>query len=117
MSADPSAKLFYGYIKPIDEGEDDDNYKEAPWSEAHIKSAHGCTVSLYGYDGSLGYFLAVEESLQKAEWDIVKSIDLIELGVQSLQRPWDEMLRRAANEFGIDLTGLTSGWHLVCLYF
>ena len=119
MSTDPVAKLFYGYTKPIDEDkvEDDDEYEETPWSKAHIKSSHGCTVNLYGSSGSLGYFLAVEESLQKAAWDTVKPVDLIELGVQSLQKPWNGMLRLAAAEFGIDITGLPLGWHLVCLYF
>lgn len=123
MSTTSEAKLFYGYIKPIEDGDDDEDYndeceeEESPWDSAHTKSAHGCTVGIHGYDENLGYFLAVEESLYAAEWDTVKTIDIIDLGVKSLERPWDEMLRSAASEFGIDLSGLASGWHLVCLYF
>lgn len=51
------------------------------------------------------------------EWDAVKTINIIKLGVNSLERPWDEMLRSVAKEFGINLSGLASGWHLVYLYF
>jgi hypothetical protein len=118
MSISSEAKLFYGYIKPEEDDEEYDGVSSSsPWSKAHTESTHGCTVDIYGYDENLGYFLAVEESLCTAEWNTVKTIDLIDLGVQSLERPWNEMLRDAASEFGIDLTGLSLGWHLVCLYF
>ena len=118
MSTDPEAKFFYGYIKSVDEFEACDNDREyTPWDKSHTKSAHGCTVDLYGYSENLGYFLAVEESLYTAAWDTVKTIDIIELSAKPIDLHWDEMLHNAANEFGIDIAELALGWHLVCLYF
>jgi hypothetical protein len=58
--------------------------------------------------------LAVEESLHEAEWDEVVSLKPEDFEAKP---EWDEKLRQAALEFGIDLDGLQASWHLVCLYF
>lgn len=122
MSTEPEAKLFYGYIKPKndddadydEDDEDNEEQDEDAWSKAHTETACDCTVGLYGYDENLGYFLAVEESLHTAMWAEVVPLKTEDFEVKPA---WDESLRLAAEEFGIDLTGLQPGWHLVCLYF
>lgn len=118
MSTDPEAKLFYGYIQEAPEEGEWDEEDEGAWGKAHGRQPQfGCMVDLYGYDGSLGYFLAVEESLCKAEWSEIQPIDMVSLGVRHLESTWDAQLRQAAETFGLDLTGLKPGWYLVCLYF
>lgn len=119
MSTDPIAKLFYGYIQEApEEGEWSEKDEETSWDRTYGRQPQcGCTVDVYGYSGSLGYFLAIEESLHTAEWSEIQPIDLVGLGVKRLESTWDMQLRQAAEIFGLDLTGLKPGWYLVCLYF
>ncbi len=119
MSTDPIAKLFYGYIQEApEEGEWSKEDEETSWDRTYGRRPQfGCTVDVYGYDRSLGYFLAIEESLHTAEWSEIQPIDLVGLGVKHLESTWDMQLRQAAEIFGLDLTGLKPGWYLVCLYF
>lgn len=118
MSSDPVAKLFYGYVEPIDPDDydhfDKDEDEETPWGEAHTKRACGCIGELFGTDGNLGNALAVEASLHKAEWSHVNALSPQDFEVHS---EWDEQLQQAAAHFGIDVSGLKLGWHLVSLYF
>lgn len=119
MSTDPEAKLFYGYLEPLVEDEDDsddeeDDDEDTPWDKSHTVRSHGCIGDLYGYSENLGHFLAVEASLHTAEWDEVKPLTPQDFVTQP---EWDEQLHQAAVHFGIDDTGLQPGWYLVCLYF
>ena len=119
MSSDPEAKLFYGYLQPEEDREhyqnlDHSRDQETAWSATHTKTAHGCVGGIYGYDENLGFFLAVEASLQKAEWDEVVPLTPAHFVVKP---GWDEQLRQAANTFKLDITDLQPGWYLVCLYF
>jgi len=119
MSTRPEAKLFYGYLQPEADKEEynaleDD--EDTPWSAIHGKKAYGCIGEIYGYSESLGFFLAVEESLHTAEWDEVKSANLVGLAARYLESAWDVQLRQAAETFGLDVTGIRPGWYQVCLY-
>lgn len=119
MSDTPQAKLFYGYLQPeadreIFQGIGPDEEKETPWSATHTQVSHDCVGGIYGYDESLGFFLAVEESLHEVEWDKTKLLSQKDFEVQPT---WNEDLRLAAEEFKLDLTGLEPGWYLVSLYF
>lgn len=118
MGVTPQAKLFYGYLQPESDREQyqeiDTNEEDTPWSATHLKKANGCIGGLYGYDENLGFFLAVEESLHEVEWD--KKKRLIQKDFE-IQPTWNEQLRQAAEEFGLDVTGLESSWYLVSLYF
>jgi hypothetical protein len=116
MSTSIEAKLFYGYVKIVDE-DDYDEYNEKPetsWDTAHTNRANGCIGGIYGTDGNLGNFLAVESALYKAEWSTVKALSPQDFEIQP---EWDERLQQAAAHFGIDVAELKPGWHLVSLYF
>jgi hypothetical protein len=117
MSTSIEAKLFYGYVKLVEEDydfDDDDEKEDTPWDTAHTNKAHGCIGGIYGTDGNLGNFLAVESALYKAEWSTVKSLSPQDFEIQP---EWDEQLQQAAAHFGIDVSELKPGWHLVSLYF
>jgi hypothetical protein len=120
MSTNATAKLFYGYMQPKEDREyyneecDHSEDEETAWSAIAFKEAYCCVGGLCGHDGNLGTFLAVRESLHKATWTEDTPLKPEDFQVRPA---WDEMLRKAAKAFGLDLTGLRPGWHLVCLYF
>jgi hypothetical protein len=119
MGKDPEAKLFYGFLEPLveddEESEDEDGEEdETPWEKAHTRKAYGCIGGIYGYDENLGHFLAVEASLKEAEWDEVMPLTSQDFEVKP---GWNQQLKEAALVQNIDLTGLTPGWFLVSLWF
>lgn len=110
MGTDPSAKLFYGYINPEDEeGED------ARWDiPDEYKPDAVCGLELFGYDGFIRYGLSVAASLKRADWS-----DAVNISPDHFNVPdeWNQQLAEYAREKGIDISGLTPGWHLVSIYF
>ncbi len=119
MGTDPTAKLFYGYLQPEDDREnynehsDEDDF-DTPWTMTHTKTRQGCIGDIYGYGSSLGFFLAVKETLYYAGWDRVIKLTPERF---TILPEWDEQLKGAAKEFGLNIADQLPGWHLVCLYF
>jgi hypothetical protein len=130
MRADSEAKLFYGYVEPIDDEDDcinfdydeeqeaDEKRNEAAWQKSHTARAHGCIGDLYGYDDGYDedfrHFLAVEASLHKAAQS---KICVLSPSDFTIQPEWDEQLQQAATHFGIDVSKLKPSWYVVSLSF
>lgn len=73
----------------------------------------GCIGGLLDFgDKDPIYFLTVEESVHT----IATPLDVSKFNSLTSKPGWDDMLRQAAGEFGIDLTGLTPNWTVGILY-
>lgn len=112
MSCDPSAKVFYGLIKDLEE------YAEGgpvDWGDAHeFKNDEGVSVEFFGSDGFLRYALAIEESVLKVEWNNSRLLQPQDFFYRD---GWDNRLGEFARRKNLDISGSTPGWHLVSLYF
>lgn len=115
MSSDLQAKLFYGFIQPLDDREAHyQDMEETPWTQTHTRKAHGCLGGIYGTDEAIGHYLAVEGSHRTAQWSTIVALNQKELQVEDY---WDAQLEDAVKHFNLNVTGQSPSWYLVSLYF
>jgi len=102
-----------------DDGEDDDGSTDddGTWEDYHglkAEEERGIDIGLIGYDGHLGHYLAIRESLVETEWADIADIDPSTFVVKP---DWEARLRAVIEEWGLNVHESKPGWHLVSLYF
>lgn len=109
MSMSTEAYLFFGYCAEDDESWPDPH--DDGWEEREaIEEKYGVDIDWHGSDGYAMPFLAIKASRITAHRGYPKIIST--LPVCLTEESWEDRLKGAAEELGIDVVGVQPGWWL-----